>query len=89
MGDTFDRDPPELARNDFVTRAEMDEQKGFAFTFKGAMLGVRDPKAHAPFEPLEERRALDYLALASLLMRRLDDVEARRARHPGSVQPRH
>ena len=50
----------------------------FAFIFKGAMLGVRDPKAHAPFEELEERRTLDYLGFASLLMRRLDDVEERR-----------
>jgi uncharacterized protein (TIGR02391 family) len=77
MGDAFDKDPPELALNDLVTQSEIDEQKGFAFIFKGAMLGVRDPKAHAPFEELEERRALDYLAFASLLMRRLDDAEER------------
>jgi uncharacterized protein (TIGR02391 family) len=77
MGDAFDRDPPELALTDLVNQAQIDEQKGFAFIFKGAMLGVRDPKAHAPFEELEERRALDYLGFASLLMRRLDDVEER------------
>lgn len=77
MGDAFDKDPPELALNDLSDRAQVDEQKGFAFIFKGAMLGVRDPKAHAPFEELEERRALDYLGLASLLMRRLDDAEER------------
>jgi len=41
------RDPPELA---------LSELEGFAFIFKGAMLGVRGPKAHAPFEELEERR---------------------------------
>jgi hypothetical protein len=35
---------------------------------------VRNPKAHGRFEELEERRALDYLGLASLLMRRLDDA---------------
>jgi len=77
MGDAFDKDSPELALNDRATRPQIDEQKGFAFIFKGAMLGVRDPKAHAPFEELEERRALDYLGLASLLMRRLDDAEER------------
>jgi uncharacterized protein (TIGR02391 family) len=77
MGDAFDRDPPELALNDLATQAHSDEQKGFALMFKGAMLGIRDPKAHAPFETLEERRTLDYLGFASLLMRRLDDVEAR------------
>jgi uncharacterized protein (TIGR02391 family) len=79
MGDAFDKDPPELALSDLSTQAEVDEQKGFAFIFKGAMLGVRDPKAHALFEHLEERRALDYLAFASLLMRRLDDAEGRRS----------
>ena len=80
MGDAFDKDPPELALNDGTTRPQIDEQKGFAFIFKGAMLGVRDPKAHAPFEELEERRSLDYLGLASLLMRRLDEAEERLSR---------
>lgn len=82
MGDAFDRDPPELAFNERATQAQIDEQKGFAFIFKGAMLGVRDPKAHAPFQELEERRTLDYLSFASLLMRRIDDAEERLSR-PG------
>jgi uncharacterized protein (TIGR02391 family) len=77
MGDAFDRNPPELALSELANQAQVDEQKGFAFIFKGAMLGVRDPKAHAHFEDLEERRALDYLGFASLLMRRLDDVQER------------
>jgi uncharacterized protein (TIGR02391 family) len=77
MGDAFDGNPPELAFNERASQAQIDEQKGFAFLFKGAMLGVRNPKAHAPFEELGERRALDYLSFASLLMWRLDDVEER------------
>jgi hypothetical protein len=36
-------------------------------------------KAHARFEELDERRALDYLGLASLLMRRLDDASLNEA----------
>lgn len=75
MGDAFDGDPPELVFNERASQAQIDEQKGFSLLFKGAMLGVRNPKAHAPFEELEERRALDYLGFASLLMRRLDDAE--------------
>jgi hypothetical protein len=38
MGDAFDKDPPELALNDLGTQAQIDEQKGYAFIFKGAML---------------------------------------------------
>jgi uncharacterized protein (TIGR02391 family) len=70
MGDVFDGDAPRLALNDRSDRPDIDERRGFALIFKGAMQGVRNPKAHAPFEELQERRALDYLALASLLMRR-------------------
>jgi uncharacterized protein (TIGR02391 family) len=76
MGDAFDTDQPGLAINGLADADDRDEQRGFAFIFKGAMLGVRNPKAHGRWGELEERRALDYLGLASLLMRRLDDVEA-------------
>lgn len=75
MGDAFDTDQPALAINGLADADDRDEQRGFAFIFKGAMLGVRNPKAHGRWEALEERRALDYLGLASLLMRRLDDAE--------------
>lgn len=77
MGEAFDRTPPYLAFNDLSDRADVDEQTGFALIFKGAMQGIRNPKAHAPFGELDERMALDYLAFASLLMRRLDDAEER------------
>jgi len=75
MGDAFEGVQPRLMLNDGSDPTDVDEQRGFAFIFKGAMQGIRNPKAHAPFEELEERRALDYLGLASLLMRRLDDAE--------------
>jgi uncharacterized protein (TIGR02391 family) len=75
MGDAFEGEQPPLTLNDGNNPTDIDEQRGFAFIFKGAMQGIRNPKAHAPFEELEERRALDYLGLASLLMRRLDDAE--------------
>ena len=85
MGDAFDTDRPALAINGLADGDDRDEQRGFAFIFKGAMLGVRNPKAHGRWEELEERRALDYLGLASLLMRRLDDAEEiRRAASGGS-----
>lgn len=77
-GDAFDWNPPELAFSGTREPAQVGEQKGFAFIFKEAMLGVRDPKAHAHFcADFEERRALDYLGFASFLMQRLDDVQER------------
>jgi uncharacterized protein (TIGR02391 family) len=83
MGDAFDGDPPLLALKGLLDGNDLDEQRGFAFIFKGAMQGVRNPKAHGRWEELEERRALDYLGLASLLMRRLDDAnEIRLATNP-------
>jgi uncharacterized protein (TIGR02391 family) len=77
IGDALGGAVPRLQLNDLATRIDRDEQEGFTLIFKGGVQGVRNPKAHGRFEELEERRALDYLGLASLLMRRLDDAEAR------------
>lgn len=79
ISEAFGGQEPRLKLNDFASRIDRDEQAGFAQIFKGAIQGVRNPKAHGRFEELEERRALDYLGLASLLMRRLDDAEVRLA----------
>jgi uncharacterized protein (TIGR02391 family) len=77
MAKTFDQDAPLLPLNDGVSVSDRDEQEGFKLLFMGAMQGVRNPKAHDLFDQLAEERALDYLAFASLLMRRLDDAEER------------
>lgn len=58
-------------------RAGRDEQEGFAALFRGAMLGVRNPKAHERFKATDPQRALEYLGLASLLHRRLDNAVVR------------
>lgn len=74
IGEAFGGHAPRLQLNGMATRIDPDEQAGFTQIFKGAIQGVRNPKAHGRFEELDERRALDYLGLASLLMRRLDDA---------------
>lgn len=76
MAKVFDQDAPLLSLNDGASISDRDEQEGFKLLFMGAMQGVRNPKAHDLFDQLAEERALDYLAFASLLMRRLDDAEA-------------
>ncbi len=61
--------------------------EGFKLLFMGAMQGVLNPKAHDLFDQLAEDRALDYLAFASLLMRRLDDAEERLPASPDATPP--
>jgi len=51
-----------------------DEREGFRFLAMGAMVGIRNPKSHELLRPISAARALDYLSVASLIMRRLDDA---------------
>jgi uncharacterized protein (TIGR02391 family) len=59
----------DVARHD--GRNAEDERKGFQFLFAGAIAGLRNPRAHGEELPDTEQEALEYLALASALMRRL------------------
>jgi uncharacterized protein (TIGR02391 family) len=52
----------------------MDEQKGFRFIFMGAMAGIRNPKGHHTIIQRDRARTLQYLALASLLFKTVDDA---------------
>jgi uncharacterized protein (TIGR02391 family) len=56
-------------------RNGQDEREGFKFLFAGAILGLRNPRGHGPQRDDDPEEAMEYLALASLLMRRLDDAE--------------
>ncbi|ADB76080.1 TIGR02391 family protein [Geodermatophilus obscurus] len=58
-------------------RSAQDEQEGFKFLFMGSMLGIRNPRGHGSAVQDSPDEALEYLALASLLMRRLDLAEKR------------
>jgi len=57
-------------------RSGRDEQEGFQLIFMGVIQGIRNPKAHGEIEQGDPQRTLEYLAIASLLMRRLDDAVA-------------
>jgi hypothetical protein len=54
-----------------------DEREGFHAIFRGAMLGIRNPGAHELFLTGDPQQALEYLAFASLLHRRIDVAVAR------------
>jgi uncharacterized protein (TIGR02391 family) len=72
MMDAFNENSPKVQLNGLATESEIDEQKGFKFIFTGAATGIRNPRGHEVDIGDTPDEALDYLALASLLLRRLD-----------------
>jgi uncharacterized protein (TIGR02391 family) len=77
MGDAFGTKSPRLDVATEPGQSGDDEREGFLSLFRGAMLGVRNPKAHELFKPEDPQQALEYLGFASLLHRRLDVAEAK------------
>jgi uncharacterized protein (TIGR02391 family) len=75
MGDAFGGKTPRLDVAVETGRSGEDEREGFLALFRGAMLAVRNPKAHELFKPEDPQQALEYLGFASLLHRRLDVAE--------------
>src|SRR5579872_1594404 len=65
--------PPKVQFNPCQTQAEIDEQKGIMFLFKG-VVGMRNFKAHTIILFDDEQRASEYLGLSSLLLRLLEDA---------------
>lgn len=74
MGLVFGGTPPLIALNPGETDSDEDEQRGYMNLFKGAVAGIRNPRGHEVYVPDTPDEALDYLALASLLLRKLDAV---------------
>lgn len=72
MDDAFGGKEPRLRVSLHDGRSGQDEQSGFHAVFRGAMLGIRNPGAHELAVDQDPQEALEYLALASLLHRRLD-----------------
>ena len=62
---------PAIQFNSLQSEPERDEQKGFMYLYKG-LVGLRNFKAHTTQFLDDPRRAHDYLAFASLLMRVVD-----------------
>jgi len=74
MAHVFSETQPVLKLNQLRTTSEKDEQIGFKFIFMGSMTGVRNPKAHDIIEQKDPYRTLEYLSLASLLAKRVDEA---------------
>ena len=75
MNHVFSEDRPILKLNEFKTRTDKEEQKGFRFIFAGVMAGIRNPKAHTIVIQKDPLKTLEYLSLASLLFKRLDECK--------------
>jgi Protein of unknown function (Hypoth_ymh) len=70
-------DTPILRLNAGVSTSEKDEQGGFKFLFAGAMMAIRNPRAHTSGIVDDPDACLDHLSLASMLLRRLDEAGLR------------
>ncbi|RYP84283.1 TIGR02391 family protein [Nocardioides guangzhouensis] len=77
MMNVFNEEKPVLQLNALSTDSDLDEQRGYRFIFAGATAGIRNPRGHEVEVGDTPDEALDYLALASLLLRRLDAVKLR------------
>lgn len=63
---------PIIKFNSLRNQEEKDEQRGLMFLFKG-IVGIRNRKAHENIVLSDPNKAIEYLSLASLLMRLLDE----------------
>lgn len=77
MDTVFGARPPKLNITTTTGQAADDEREGFRLLFTGAILGLRRPFALGGTVPTALDETLEYLALASMLMRRLDRAESR------------
>lgn len=64
---------PIIRINELQNKSDRDEQQGFMFLCKGAAGGIRNPKAHKLIPQSNPLHTLEYLAFASLLMRRIEE----------------
>lgn len=70
MNSAFSANNPVLKISD-----DPDEQKGFMWLYSGAMMGIRNPKAHRLIEQHDPQRTLEWLSFASVLFKVLDDSQ--------------
>ena len=76
MMKAFDRQnaPPIIKLNNLTTTSDENEQDGYRFIFAGIMAGIRNPRGHGSSITDTKDQCLDYLSLASLLLRKLEDA---------------
>src|SRR6056297_2081902 len=68
----FSDQSPKIKLTPLSTDSERDEQRGYQFVFAGAIMAVRNPRGHEYKIKDGIDECLDYLALVSLLLRRIE-----------------
>lgn len=71
MTTVFSPKNPILKFNELITETDASEQEGMMLLFHGAMLAIRNPRAHHIIED-DPEKALEYIAFLSLLAKSLD-----------------
>ena len=71
MQKVFSPNNPILKFNDLQSETGKSEQQGMMFLYSGAMLALRNPRAHEIIED-DPEKALEYIAFLSLLAKSLD-----------------
>ncbi|MGH4008931.1 MAG: TIGR02391 family protein [Pseudonocardiaceae bacterium] len=89
MESVFGARPPQLDITTTTGPAAEDEREGFRLLFIGAVLALRDPPLGDPHntgivDAATLNETFEYLAVTSMLMRRLDHAESRRGLRGGS-----
>jgi uncharacterized protein (TIGR02391 family) len=72
MMEVFNEENGVIAFSPQVEQSEIDEQIGYKFMFAGSQSAIRNPRGHHTDNEDSLDQCLDHLALASLLIRRLD-----------------
>jgi uncharacterized protein (TIGR02391 family) len=71
MKTVFSPRAPVLRFNDLKTDTDRSEQQGMMYLYAGAVLALRNPRAHEIIED-DPEQALEYIAFLSLLAKSLD-----------------
>jgi uncharacterized protein (TIGR02391 family) len=71
MQRAFSASNPVLKFNSLADDFDRDEQVGFMMMFSGAVVGLRNPRAHKLIKD-DAERALEFIAFISLLAKLLD-----------------
>ena len=70
----FSADTPLIRLTQLSNTSEKDEQEGYKFIFSGAIQAIRNPRGHEYGLQDSPTICLDHLSLASLLLRRLENI---------------
>ena len=69
----FSSNKPILKIVDGSDREHTDEREGFRFILMGIFLGIKNPKSHSIQELKDPEKALEYLAMLSLMLKRVEE----------------